>query len=406
MTENAFWIARFPHGSLPADISVSIPLQNGHKRATGFMMPGEAAVGPGVCQDLGDSLRLTALTEDLKLRFDRSYKIPFFFRTDADPQFGSRARCSVLSRDSGYLARTFESRQQTSAGGIRSQNDYRAGLVRLDPAGEVMWARALDYSANGVTMFQVLPVNSGGVLITLSFESKGARTFVAFVDDMGALKWAKVFDRRNVTLLPILESAERFKLDTLLVSAMEVRRAPTPAIRSLVMALDFETGDILHQAVLPKRFNMAAFGLRDWDGALLLTMMGVDMMSRKFHAGVAKVSGSLEPLAGLSIVDAEAIFPVPQPLVGDRNLISYSFLAKKHFNATTSGPKLDPLVKPCSWMKPLELEFDPGNCEAVNAKATFRAVDVVATDLQAELSRGPALQLAPLKLVVKRPNAP
>ena len=63
---------------------------------------------------------------------------------------------------------------------------------------------------------------------------------------------------------------------------------------------------------------MAAFGLRDWDGGLLLSMMGVDMMSRKFHAGVAKVSGSLEPLAGLSIVNAEAIFPVPQPLDGDR----------------------------------------------------------------------------------------
>jgi hypothetical protein len=69
MTENAFWIARFPHGSLPADISVRIPLQNGHKRANGFLMPGGAAVGPGVCQDLGDSVRLTALTEDLKLRF-------------------------------------------------------------------------------------------------------------------------------------------------------------------------------------------------------------------------------------------------------------------------------------------------------------------------------------------------
>ena len=172
---------------------------------------------------------------------------------------------------------------------------------------------------------------------------------------------------------------------------MEVRGAPVPGIRCLVMALDPETGDILHQAVLPKRFNMAAFSLRDWDGGLLLSMMGVDMMSRKFHAGVAKVSGSLEPLAGLSIVNAEASFPVPQPLVGDRNLISYSFLPKKHFNATTAGPKLDPLVKPCSWMKPLEPEFDPGSCEAVNAKATFRAVDVVTSDLQTEPSAGPAL---------------
>jgi hypothetical protein len=52
---------------------------------------------------------------------------------------------------------------------------------------------------------------------------------------------------------------------------------------------------------------------------------------------------------------------------------------------------------PCSWMKPFELDFDPGNCEAVNAKATFRAVEVVATDFGAELSKGPALQLAPLK---------
>ena len=52
------------------------------------------------------------------------------------------------------------------------------------------------------------------------------------------------------------------------------------------------------------------------------------------------------------------------------------------------------------------LEFDSGNCEAVEAKATFRAVDVVATDLQTELSAGPALQLAPLSLIVAKPNAP
>ena len=103
MTENAFWIARFPHGSLPSDISVSIPLQNGHKRANGFLMPGGAAVGPGVCQDLDDSLRLTALTEDLKLRFDRIYRIPFFLRRDPDPQSGSRAICSVLSRRQGIF---------------------------------------------------------------------------------------------------------------------------------------------------------------------------------------------------------------------------------------------------------------------------------------------------------------
>ena len=57
-------------------------------------------------------------------------------------------------------------------------------------------------------------------------------------------------------------------------------------------------------------------------------------------------------------------------------------------------------------MKPLAPEFDTGNCEAVNAKATFRTVDVVATDLRTELSRGLALQLAPLKLAVKEPNAP
>jgi hypothetical protein len=152
---------------------------------------------------------------------------------------------------------------------------------------------------------------------------------------------------------------------------------------------------------------MAAFSLGDSDGDLLLSMMmGVDMMSRKFHAGIAKVSGSLEPSAGLSIMNAEAIFPVPQPLDGNRNLISYSFLAKKHFNVTTFGPNLEPLVKPCSWMKPFETEFDAGNCEAVTAAATFRPVDVVASDLGTVPLAGPPLELAPLKLAVKKPSTP
>ena len=406
MTENAFWIARFSHGSLPADISVNIPLQNGHKRAYGFLMPGGAAVGPGVCQDLGDSVRLTALTEELKLHFDRSYEIPFFFRRELDPQSGSRALCFVLSGDKGYLLRTFESRNSISSGGTRSQNEYRAGLIRLDAKGEVLWARTLDYSASGVSMSQVLPVDSGGVMIIFPFNSKAVGTFLAFVDDAGELRWAKTFNRPNVTLAPIMEWEERPKPASLLVSAMEVRGAPAPGIRCLVMALDPATGDILHQAVLPKRFNMAAFSLRDWDGGLLLSMMGVDMMSRKFHAGLAKVSGSLEPSAGLSIANAEAIFPVPQPLDGNRNLISYSFLAKKHFNVTTCGPNLEPLGKPCTWTKPLEPEFDPGDCKAVDAKATLRAVDIVTSDLQNEPPAGPALQLAPLNLVVTKQGAP
>jgi hypothetical protein len=86
MTENAFWIARFPHGSLPADISVSIPLRNGRKRANGFMMPGGATVGPGVCQDLGDSVRLTA--------FQR-----YYFGTEA------RSSCHAMLLDETVRAR-------------------------------------------------------------------------------------------------------------------------------------------------------------------------------------------------------------------------------------------------------------------------------------------------------------
>ena len=60
---------------------------------------------------------------------------------------------------------------------------------------------------------QVLPVDSGGVLITFSFNSKAAGTFVAFVDDAGELKWAKTFNRANVTLLPIIEWEGRPKRD-------------------------------------------------------------------------------------------------------------------------------------------------------------------------------------------------
>ena len=127
MTENAFWIARFPHGSLPADISVSIPLQNGHKRANGFLMPGGATVRPGVCQDLGDSLRLTALTEDLKLRFDRSYRIPFFLPDGCDPQSGSRAICSILSGDKGYLVRTLKAETRF----LRAELARRMNIARV-----------------------------------------------------------------------------------------------------------------------------------------------------------------------------------------------------------------------------------------------------------------------------------
>ena len=312
MTENAFWIARFPHGSLTADVSLSLPLMKGHQRAIGFIMPGGATVGPGIGQDLGDSLRVTALTEDLKLRFDRVYKIPFFFRTEPDLRFGSRAICHVLSANRGYLLRTVESRIPPSSGDIRSKNDFRAGLVRLDSEGKVVWARTLEYSTSGAASFQVIPIDPGGFHISLPVEFKGsAGTFVAHVNDGGELKWARTFNRQNVTLLPVLEmeSAEGPKVDALFVTAMELRRIPPPGIRGLVIALDRETGEILHQAALPKQFNMAAFSLLDSDGGLLLSMMGVDMMSQRFHAGVAKVSPSLKPLAGFSITDAEAIFP-------------------------------------------------------------------------------------------------
>jgi hypothetical protein len=90
-------------------------------------------------------------------------------------------------------------------------------------------------------MSQVLSVDSGGVMIMVSFTSKAVGTFVAFVDDTGELSWAKIFNRPNVTLAPIIEWDGRPKPTSLLVSAMEVRGAPAPGIRCLVMALDPET---------------------------------------------------------------------------------------------------------------------------------------------------------------------
>jgi hypothetical protein len=362
-------------------------------------------IAVSIIQDSGDGATLTVISENLEIAFSKFYSVPAFAIKSRDPfKRLTRYRMFRAQDNAGYYLVITDVKQiSASATGEAT----RVGILRLGVDGALKWGRLYSFSAHGFGPLGAKVASDGAILGAAAYGAMSEKSLLVKIAPDGTEAWAKILGVPNATFNDFHCDATpyRFVEPNLKAIGMTVSRGVP---QTILLALDYATGEILYQTRFPGIFNGGGAYSDQNANSIYVSTLGLQY-ARAGLKGIASISRfdhQLRLVAAKEIVGAESSFPLLTCGSNGTNELSYDFSKPFRGVACAVNENLEPVDRECHWARNLSLtmercsyseedvqckveslEVDTGNGTAVIGPAAFPLLNL-ALKIDSETRRG------------------
>jgi len=168
---------------------------------------------------------------------------------------------------------------------------------------------------------------------------------------------------------------------------------------TVLLALDYDTGQIVNQTRFPSDFSGGSGLCRVIGDSIYISTLGVQISSSSYHnnACIARFDQHLHCISAKQIIGAEGRFPIVFNRSPGVNLLSYYFYKTQRGAAAAVDDNLQSVDTPCSWIEDLHLAMAQCSYKTGNAESREENLEVVVTDVTAR-TQPAEIKIAPLDL--------
>ncbi len=137
----------------------------------------------------------------------------------------------------------------------------RLGIIRTGLDGSLKRNRLYSFSLGGRAPLAVKVAIDDAILASATFGSAPGKSFLAKIAPDGREAWAKIFDAPSTRINDFHCDATPYRFIEPNLKAVGVATSRS-GLQTILLALDYGTGTILHQTRFPANFNGGGAFLR------------------------------------------------------------------------------------------------------------------------------------------------